>query len=197
VRSREVDAGDHGEEDEGLFFVLVEEEQEEAGDEVEGLAVAYRGIVHSKGLQYTPEGTHNGDFGFGRPAAGVGRGGIVGFEAGVVRECAMEIAFNVFAVVVTELSSLDVFEQPAVHLGVFHHKARSTRIPPPSCSAPLWWDALADVSLDFVALGWEANGLIGVQAVRFHECVPLLTSAVQMLAVFSIPFVVCLYSDMV
>jgi hypothetical protein len=41
------------------------------------------------------------------------------------------------------------------------------------------------------------RGSLGAQAVRFHECVPLLTSAVQMLAVFPIPLVVCLYSDMV
>ena len=195
--SGEVDAGDHGEENEGLFFILVEEEEKEAGDEVEGLAVADRWVVNSKSLQYTPEGSHNGDFGFGRLAAGVRRCGVVGFEAGVVWERAVQVAFDMFAIVVTELSSLDVFEQPAVHFRVFRHKSRSARIPPPGCSAPLWRDALANVSFDLVALGWESNGLLGAQPVRFHECVPLLTSAIQMLAVFSIPLVVRLYSDMV
>lgn len=121
VRAREVGRGDDVEEDKGFFFVFVEKEEEEAGDEVEGLAVADGRVVDGEGLEDAAEGFEDGCFGFFGGAAFLDRvGGAVvaasctglcvhhragiGLEAHIVGECPMEVSFDVFAVVAAQKS---------------------------------------------------------------------------------------------
>ncbi len=86
----EVDGGDDVEHPEGFF--LGEEEQEEAGEEVQGLAVADAGGVVGEGAEDAAEGGQDGGFRGG----GVGGGG--GFEVDVVGEGAVDVALDGFFV---------------------------------------------------------------------------------------------------
>lgn len=113
----EVDESQNAEEVEGAFFVVVQEEEECAGEEVEGLAVPDCGVVDCKGAEDIAEGADAGGVGAkevrgwvrwganvcgGCGPADVGSDG-VGFEVDVVWVGAVEVAFDVFAVVFAEL----------------------------------------------------------------------------------------------
>ena len=56
VRAREVLGRDDAEHGKGLCLVFVKKQEQEAGEKVEGLAVAYAGVVDGKGLQNAAEG---------------------------------------------------------------------------------------------------------------------------------------------
>jgi len=60
VRAGQVGCGDNVEHPKGLF--LGEEEEEEAGEEVEGLAVAYFRAVEGESAENAAEGAEQGGF---------------------------------------------------------------------------------------------------------------------------------------
>lgn len=156
--------------------------------------------MHSEGLQDATQSAYDRDFWLGRFAAcactcGGLSGSLVWLEACIVGESTIEIALDMFAVVVAEFTGFHCFKQLAVHVGMLGHEIWSARVPPPSCSSPLGWDTLANVPFYFVAFRREADRIVGAEAVGFHEQMPLFASPVQVLAVLSIPLVICLDAD--
>ena len=97
VRAGQVARGDDVEEPEGFF--LGQKEQEQAGEEVQRLAVADAGMVDGEGAEDAAEGGEQGGFG----GWGVGR---IGLEVEVVREGAVEVSFYGFLVVGVEFRGL-------------------------------------------------------------------------------------------
>ena len=101
VRAGKVDRCDDAEHDEGFLFVFVEEEQEESGEEVEGLAVADVWVVDGESLEDTAEGAQDRGFGVDERVVAVGAvcaGYGVRFEANIIRESSIEIALDDFSV---------------------------------------------------------------------------------------------------
>lgn len=209
MRARQVLGRDDVEQDKGLFFVFVQEEQQQAGDEVEGLAVADSGVVEGEGLEDAAEGTDDGWFG----GCGVGGGlamlvvvcGLVplgmmrmrrvGLEADVIRESAVEVSFELLAVGIAEHAFVCLLHEVPVQVWFLDELCGAAGVPEPCGAAPIGRDAFADVALDLVALGWESVGILGEEAMMLHERMPFLATAFQILGIAFVPGVILFDGD--
>lgn len=142
VGSWEDGGGDDVQHPEGLFFG--EEEEEEAGEEVEGLAVADFGMVDCEGLEDAAEGGKQRSF-----VGGLLCRRSVGFEVDVVGKGAVEVSLDGFLVVWVKPGGFGSADERRVNGGVFLSQRRASCIVEPCGSAPGSRYAFANVSLRF------------------------------------------------
>jgi len=131
----EVGRRDNVEHPKGVFFR--EEEQEEAGDEIQALAVADAGVVEGESPEDIAEGVQDW---------GLARGNGVGLKVDVIRESTVEVALDYFFVAVTEFGGR-ARNEGGVEVGVLLEVGVSSSVEEPGRAAPGRGDAFAYVAL--------------------------------------------------